>query len=55
MEQLDSQLPAADATLPDDVLDRLDEIVAPGETITRSDVAFEPRAIRDVAARRRRP
>jgi aryl-alcohol dehydrogenase-like predicted oxidoreductase len=54
LDQLESQLPAAEVTLPEDVLDRLDEIVAPAETISRSDVAFEPRAIRDVAARRRR-
>ena len=30
MEQLDSQLPAADVTLDAAVLDRIDEIVRPG-------------------------
>jgi hypothetical protein len=34
MEQLESQLPAADIELPDDVLDRIDEIVTPGTNIT---------------------
>ena len=33
MEQLDSQLPAADVTLDPAVLDRLDELVQPGVTL----------------------
>jgi 2-keto-4-pentenoate hydratase len=36
MEHLESQLPAADVTL-SDVLDRIDQIVAPGVTINPAD------------------
>jgi hypothetical protein len=34
------------------VLDRIDDLVAPGETISRTDVAYEPRALRHVGRRR---
>jgi aryl-alcohol dehydrogenase-like predicted oxidoreductase len=52
MEHLDSQLAAADVTLSDDILDRIDEIVAPGETINRADnMAFGP-ALTATARRR---
>jgi aryl-alcohol dehydrogenase-like predicted oxidoreductase len=37
MEHLESQLPAVDVKLSDDVLDRIDEIVAPGTTINPAD------------------
>ena len=37
MEQLESQLPAADVELSDEVLDRIDEIVPPGRTINPAD------------------
>ncbi len=37
MEQLESQLPAADVTLSDDVLDRIDGIVTPGTNINPAD------------------
>ncbi|WP_435131708.1 aldo/keto reductase [Actinacidiphila sp. bgisy144] len=40
MEQLDAFLPAADATLPADVLDRIDEIVAPGVTVNPADNSY---------------
>ncbi|MEH0547466.1 hypothetical protein QA802_31575 [Streptomyces sp. B21-105] len=33
MEQLEAFLPVADVTLPADVLDAIDEIVAPGVTV----------------------
>ncbi|WP_342787405.1 aldo/keto reductase [Pseudonocardia kunmingensis] len=52
MEQLESQLPAAELQLGDAVLDCVDELVPPGETISRTDVAYEPRALRHVAKRR---
>jgi len=39
MEQLESQLPAADRELSTDVLDRIDEIVAPGHTVKASDTS----------------
>jgi aryl-alcohol dehydrogenase-like predicted oxidoreductase len=37
MEQLEAFLPAADVNLGDDVLDRIDEIVAPGVTVNPVD------------------
>ena len=51
MEHLESQLPAAEVHLTDDVLDAIDSIVAPGVTINPADDAGSapPRA----AARRR--
>ena len=52
IEQLESQLPAGDLRLDDAVLDRIDELVPPGETITRADIAYEPQAIRRPAQRR---
>jgi hypothetical protein len=40
MEQLESQIGAADVELADDVLDRIDEIVPPGATISATDQGF---------------
>ncbi len=40
MEQLESQLPAADVTLPTGVLDRIDEIVKPGVVINPADTSY---------------
>ncbi|MFI1094912.1 aldo/keto reductase [Streptomyces sp. NPDC020917] len=40
MEQLDAFLPAAGITLPADVLDRIDEIVAPGVTVNPADNSY---------------
>ena len=37
MEQLESQLTAADVVLDEAVLDRIDEIVSPGTTINPAD------------------
>jgi aryl-alcohol dehydrogenase-like predicted oxidoreductase len=37
IEHLESQLTAADVSLTDDVLDRIDEIVPPGVTINHAD------------------
>jgi aryl-alcohol dehydrogenase-like predicted oxidoreductase len=54
MEQLESQLGAADLTLPPDVLDRIDEIVPPGVTINRYDDGYQPAELTDPHARRRR-
>jgi aryl-alcohol dehydrogenase (NADP+) len=53
MEQLESQLGAAEFRLDDAALDRLDEIVRPGETVARADIAFEPQALRRLDQRRR--
>ena len=38
MEQLESYLPAADAKLPHEVLDRIDQLVAPGVTVNPDDI-----------------
>ena len=40
MEQLDSQLPAAEIALTGDVLDRIDELVAPGVTVNPDDNSY---------------
>jgi aryl-alcohol dehydrogenase-like predicted oxidoreductase len=53
MEQLESQLPAADVNLTDDVLDRIDEIVPPGTNFTRADAGYTPPALADRSLRRR--
>lgn len=55
MEQLESQLAAGDFRLDDAALDRIDELVPPGETITRADIAYEPQAIRRLDQRRHVP
>jgi len=52
MEQLESQLPAADVVLADEVLDRIDEIVAPGTNINAEDGGWENPALEPAARRR---
>ena len=52
-EQLEQQLGAADVALTSDVLDRIDEIVAPGVNINPDDVGWTPPSIRDSQLRRR--
>ncbi|GAA3020253.1 aldo/keto reductase [Streptosporangium longisporum] len=54
MEHLESQLGAADASLSEDVLDRIDEIVPPGVTINAADAGWRPPAVVDASLRRRR-
>jgi aryl-alcohol dehydrogenase-like predicted oxidoreductase len=53
MEQLESQLGAADVHLDTAVLDRIDEIVPPGTNFSIADAGFTPPAIADSALRRR--
>jgi aryl-alcohol dehydrogenase-like predicted oxidoreductase len=53
MEHLDSQLAAADITLPADLLDRIDEIVPPGTNLNPADRGYEPPALTEAALRRR--
>jgi aryl-alcohol dehydrogenase-like predicted oxidoreductase len=53
MEQLESQLGAADVTLSTEVLDRIDEIVPPGVTLSRTDHSYTPPALADPFLRRR--
>ena len=52
MEQLLSQLPAADVTLSADVLDRIDELVAPGVTINPEDNSYGAAELTPSARRR---
>ena len=52
MEQLEAFLPAADITLTTDVLDRVDEIVAPGVTVNPVDNSYGDHELQ--AAQRRR-
>jgi hypothetical protein len=52
MDHLQSQLPAAEATLTADVLDRTDEIVAPGVTINPADGGWVSPALEPTARRR---
>jgi aryl-alcohol dehydrogenase-like predicted oxidoreductase len=54
MEQLESQLGAVDVTLSTDVLDRIDEIVPPGVTLSRPDTGYAAPALVDPFLRRRR-
>jgi len=52
MEQLETQLAAADVALTADVLDRIDEIVPPGITINPADSSFTNPALEPIARRR---
>ena len=53
MEQLESQLGAADVTLSDDVLNRIDEIVPPGTNLNPTDAGWQNPALSRDARRRR--
>jgi aryl-alcohol dehydrogenase-like predicted oxidoreductase len=53
MEHLESQLPALDVRLSDEILDQIDEVVPPGTDLNRTDVGWEPAAIADKSLRRR--
>jgi aryl-alcohol dehydrogenase-like predicted oxidoreductase len=52
MEQLRSQLPAADVTLGQDVLDRIDQLVAPGVTVNPADDSYGEAELAPTARRR---
>jgi aryl-alcohol dehydrogenase-like predicted oxidoreductase len=54
MEQLESQLAAPDIRLETSVLDRIDELVAPGTNVNRDDAGYVPPVLTD-PQRRRRP
>ena len=45
LEQLDSQLPAADVTLDEATLDRIDEIVRPGVNLNPADTSYGERVL----------
>ena len=52
MEQLTSQLPAADTVLSNELLDRIDDIVAPGTTINPDDNSYGAAELAPNARRR---
>jgi aryl-alcohol dehydrogenase-like predicted oxidoreductase len=52
MEQLEAFLPAADVTLSSDVLDRIDEIVAPGVTVNPADNSYGDHELQPAQRRR---
>jgi len=52
LEQLESQIGAAEVTLSDEILDRIDEIVPPGTTINRVDMGWTNPALEPSARRR---
>jgi aryl-alcohol dehydrogenase-like predicted oxidoreductase len=54
MEQLESQLGAADVVLDDALLDRIDELVPPGRNFNPADAGYTPPALTDSSLRRRR-
>jgi hypothetical protein len=52
MEQLDSQLPAADVVLDAATLDRIDEIVKPCVTINPADTSYGEQGLQPQVRRR---
>jgi aryl-alcohol dehydrogenase-like predicted oxidoreductase len=52
-EHLDSQLPALESALPADVLDKIDQIVAPGTNVKADERGWDPPWLADAAQRRR--
>ena len=53
MEQLESQLGAADVVLDDDLLDQIDDVVPPGTNLNAADSGWTPPSTVDAALRRR--
>jgi aryl-alcohol dehydrogenase-like predicted oxidoreductase len=53
MDQLESQLGAADVELSNEVLDQIDEIVPPGTNVSARDAGWIPPSVRNPALRRR--
>ena len=53
MEHLQSQLGAAEVTLSDDILDRIDEIVPPGKNFNPADGGYTPPSLEHASLRRR--
>jgi len=53
MEQLESQLGAADLVLDDDLLDQIDDVVPPGTNLNPADNGWLPPSVLDPALRRR--
>jgi aryl-alcohol dehydrogenase-like predicted oxidoreductase len=53
MDQLESQLGAADLELSEEILDAIDEIVPPGVTLHEADRGYDPPGIAEASRRRR--
>ncbi|MDQ1398998.1 MAG: hypothetical protein QOK20_930 [Acidimicrobiaceae bacterium] len=53
MEHLDDQLPAAGLKLSNDILDRIDQIIAPGTTLNAADAGWQPPWLAPEQRRRR--
>ncbi len=53
MEQLESQLGAADVVLSTEILDAIDAIVPPGHTFNPADAGYTPPSLADASRRRR--
>lgn len=53
MAHLDDLLAGTEVKLPDEILDRIDEIVPPGTNVSALDQDFVPRALQEVNLRRR--
>ena len=54
LDHLKSQLGATEVTLSVDILDKIDEIVPPGSTVSRADQGYQPPSLTDPFLRRRR-
>ena len=52
MEQLDSQLPAANVALDPAILDRIDEIVQPGVNLNPADTSYGEQVLQPRLRRR---
>jgi aryl-alcohol dehydrogenase-like predicted oxidoreductase len=53
MGQLEAQLPALETSLSDELLDRIDEIVPPGENVNPAERGWDPPSLTDSSLRRR--
>jgi aryl-alcohol dehydrogenase-like predicted oxidoreductase len=52
IEQLESQLPAAEVTLTGEILDRIDELVPPGVNLNAADGGWQNPALEPASRRR---
>jgi aryl-alcohol dehydrogenase-like predicted oxidoreductase len=52
MEQLTTQLSAADIVLSDEILDKIDEIVTPGTNVSKADVGWDNPSLNSASRRR---
>lgn len=55
MSDLEAYLAGANVDLDDEILDRIDEVVAPGTLVTAADAGYDPPAVTEPERRRRAP